>query len=239
MPRMAAALLLLLATPATASGPPLRSGEFVPLAARAGPLACPQSLTTQQGLGHCVGIRPLGAALVNASAGGADIFVQCKAQAKAPQGSSFTYRYPFLRAEQGVPVFGAPLIIPPPTAAAGRSLAGLDERGPEDPLTNLVVWGSATGGGVYGATFSSDYMHLLRLEGGSRWVHVNSTHFVSPTHTAGFKWGALSSVAVLPGAEAGGWRVFGVLPAGPSARAQAHDLPHSTWRSETYQPYAG
>ena len=64
---------LLLAAAAAGSGPPLRSGEFVPLAARAGPLACPQSLTTQQGLGHCVGIRPLGAALVNASAGGVTI----------------------------------------------------------------------------------------------------------------------------------------------------------------------
>jgi hypothetical protein len=54
----------------------LRSGEFVPLAANAGPLVCPQSLTTNEGIGHCVGIKPIGSAVVNSTTGGADIFVQ-------------------------------------------------------------------------------------------------------------------------------------------------------------------
>jgi hypothetical protein len=53
---------------------------------------CPQSLTTLEGIGHCVGITPLGAAPVGAGARGADVFVQCKAQMGPPQGGTFTYR---------------------------------------------------------------------------------------------------------------------------------------------------
>ena len=56
----------------------LRSGSFVPLADDAGFLACPQSLSTFDGLGHCVGIEPLGVTVgLHASL---DLYVQCSAQ---------------------------------------------------------------------------------------------------------------------------------------------------------------
>ena len=78
--------------PCDAEGrPALPSGEFIPLSAP-GRLVCPQSLTTLEGIGHCVGITPLGAAPVGAGARGADVFVQCKAQMGPPQGGTFTYR---------------------------------------------------------------------------------------------------------------------------------------------------
>jgi len=60
----------------------LQSGSFVPLVEHAGPLACPQSLRTLDGLGHCVNITPLAAIKTKKFA---DIFVQCSAQMKAPQ----------------------------------------------------------------------------------------------------------------------------------------------------------
>ena len=206
----------------------MRSGEFVTLAASSGFLACPQSLTTQQGLGHCVGIRPLGAAVVDPTAGGADVFVQCKAQAKPPQGQSITYRYPYLNRDtsSGAPVFGAPVVIEP----WGRAPAAVD--GPEDPMTNLVVWGAAAGQGPYGATFTADTMHLLRLQNGSRWIALDSWKFQSPG------WGGLSSVAVAPQAG-GGFRVCATLAGGHSTRSMNQDLPHSTWRKPDYFPYAG
>ena len=59
------------------------SGEFVPLDAESGFLACPQSLTTKQGLGYCIGVVPLGAAFVSSTAG-ADVFLQCVPQHTGP-----------------------------------------------------------------------------------------------------------------------------------------------------------
>ena len=132
----------------------MRSGAFVPLQADAGPLVCPQSLTTLQGIGHCIGVKPLGAAYVDASAGGADLFVYCSAQESAPQGSRVLYRYPFVtRAPGGVPVFGAPVV--------------LEDWSPKFPLLYpKTVWQIDRHGPVYGAAFSGDYMHLLVLRNG-------------------------------------------------------------------------
>lgn len=201
----------------------LRSGEFVPLAASSGMLTCPQSLTTQQGLGHCVGIRPLGTAVVDLATGGADVFVQCKAQAKPPQGQSVTYRYPYVNRDpgSGAPVFGAPVTIP---QWPGR---------PGDPMTNFVVWGAAPGQTVYAATFTEDRMHVLRLDNGSHWIELNSWKFSTPPG-----WAKLSSVALMPRAG-GGFRVYTALPAGDSTRSLNQELPHSTWRGSDYFPYAG
>ena len=80
----------------------LRSGEFLPLEADSGFLACPQSLTTKQGLGYCIGVVPLGAAVVISNSTGADIFLQCVAQRVGPEygrpyGASVMYRYPYRR----------------------------------------------------------------------------------------------------------------------------------------------
>jgi hypothetical protein len=121
-----------------------KNGEFVPLEADLGPLICPQSLTTLQGIGHCIGIRPLGAAFVNASAGGADIFVHCQAELAAPQGGKFVYRFPFRkRTPSGVPVFGAPLVLPDWTRGAFPLLYPKDGQG---LATTLLLGAGAADG---------------------------------------------------------------------------------------------
>ena len=58
----------------------LRSGRFLPLAEDAGFLACPQSLSTFEGIGHCVGIQPLGVTVGSGMHPPLDLYVQCSAQ---------------------------------------------------------------------------------------------------------------------------------------------------------------
>ena len=206
---------------------PLKSGEFVPLEADLGPLICPQSLTTLQGLGHCIGIRPLGAAFVNASAGGADIFVHCQAQLAAPQGGKFVYRFPFRkRTPSGVPIFGAPLVLPDWT------------RGAFPLLYPKVVWqDERPHGPVYGAAFTSDYMHLLVLRNGAEWEKINSTHFVFP-YSNSTHWGS-DSVAMHAAAGGDGWQVASDFTTGKSSRAHNEISGHKDWRSQSYFPFAG
>ena len=57
-------------------GTDLQSGQFVPLAADAGFLACPQSLKALDGIGHCVDVEPLAAVRSEENPVGSDIFVQ-------------------------------------------------------------------------------------------------------------------------------------------------------------------
>ena len=96
------ALLLFLLSP-LAAALQMRSGEFVPLDAPSGFLACPQSLTTREGLGFCIGADPLGATAT-------DVFVQCSAQRIEPEyGDSVMYRFPLVAIDHGVPTFGAPI----------------------------------------------------------------------------------------------------------------------------------
>ena len=210
----------------------VQSGEWLKLIDEAGPLACPQSLQTQQGVGHCVGISPLGSAVVG-SADGADVFVQCRAQsmtwgqppAFVPQGGSFTYRYPYLGIDNAtkVPIFGSPITIPP-----------------WDPLLPLLapsgVW-QGENHTVQAAAFTSDYMHLLQLAAnGSAWKRLHSWKFKSP---AG--WDHIRSPAVMPHTNGSGWRIFVVQSGGNSSRAKGEFLgvDHARWRSNGYQPYAG
>ena len=179
----------------------------------AGPLVCPQSLTTQQGLGHCIGthslpstdqssmagdpaaapsqllgtgIHPLGSAVLGDAASGADIFVHCGAQMKAPQGASLLYRYPFLRRELhngvGVPVRASLFALSPlyslPHARSTERPSGrpqvfgapvaLPDWSTEFPLlVPKAVWQLGNSGTVFAAAFSSDYMHLLALQNGT------------------------------------------------------------------------
>lgn len=49
-------VLMLSGAVGTLKFPMMESGQFVPLADESGMLACPQSLTTQEGLGHCIGL---------------------------------------------------------------------------------------------------------------------------------------------------------------------------------------
>ena len=94
----------------------LKSGEFVPLVEKAGFLACPQSLKTLDGYGHCVGLIPLGSAKVEGAVQPVpDIFVRCNAQMAPPQGNKYVYRYPFVSydAETSAPIFGSPIKISP------------------------------------------------------------------------------------------------------------------------------
>eukprot|EP01052_Picozoa_sp_SAG31_P063940 SAG31_NODE_22834_length_517_cov_0.691388_1_plen_66_part_10 len=63
----AASLQQLMVLYAGATAGTLRSGDFVPLTEEAGPLICPQSLTTNEGIGHCVGIKPIGSAYTSAT----------------------------------------------------------------------------------------------------------------------------------------------------------------------------
>ena len=89
---LVASISMIVATAETAAlSMTLPSGEFIPLSSP-GRLVCPQSLTTLEGIGHCVGVTPLGAAPVGAAARGADVFVECKAQMGPPQGGTFIYR---------------------------------------------------------------------------------------------------------------------------------------------------
>jgi hypothetical protein len=92
-----------------ASGSPLHSGRFVPVVEQVAALKCPQSLGTLDGTGHCIGLTPLGAAMVDGP--GADIFVQCNAQMAPPQGNRFIYRYPFKSIDPttGTPIFASPI----------------------------------------------------------------------------------------------------------------------------------
>ena len=231
--------LLLFALAATSGGsradavsavaPNLASGAFVALVDDYGPLVCPQSRTTQQGLGHCVGVVPLGAAVTHA-AGGADVFVQCTAQhdtgpGGTPQGGSFTYRFPFSGrdAATGAPVFAAPVLLPPWNA----QLPALSPRTVWQPRPQVV----------HAAAFTSDRMHLLELSANrSTWRHLNTFKLALPSDWVS----ALRSVAVVPKSDqAGGWTVFTTLAAGFSERAYNMGLPHSTWRSASYQPYGG
>ena len=224
----------------------LRSGDWVPLADEVGSLSCPQSKTTQQGIGHCIGITPLGAAIVGgtgAASRGADLFVQCKAQsttwgqppAFVPQGGTFTYRYLFLRFDNatGAPVFAAqPIILPPWNAALPL-------------LAPSAVW-QGVNRTARAAAFTSDYMHLLQLAAnGSVWQHLHSWKFSAPAPAHSGHWQLVvpkpafrSRAAAAAGAGAG-WTIFGVRSSGTSARAKSEFTGHSNWRSTDYEPYAG
>ena len=206
----------------------LRSGEFVPLDAPSGFLACPQSLTTREGLGFCVAATPLGAS-------SADVFVQCAAQLLEPNyGSSLMYRFPLMSIDHGVPTFGAPITLPQDGVLPGNaSLASLATK-------TIVQTDDDT---VLLAAFSSDLMHIVELtDNGTRWKHVSTSNpFALPT-----EWGGnhLSSAAVVLGDKHGdsldGWRVYVSFTTCNSTRAR------SEWsgrgrnsRDEDYYPYTG
>jgi hypothetical protein len=174
----------------------LQSGQFVPLSTKAGFLACPQPLTTLQGIGQCVGIVPLRAAAAG-NASSADVFAQCTAQCwpKVPaQGGSFMYRLPFIRRDsKGLPVFGSPISLP--------------QQGVLPDMRIMSAWptciprrfGGGDRGEVYAAAFSSDCMHVLLLQNGVRWLHLTSSKFKLPA-----SWGGLSCSTVRA-TPPGGW----------------------------------
>jgi hypothetical protein len=219
----------------------LRSGDFVPLAGqqRIGTLACPQSLTTLQGIGFCVGVAPLGAAPVGPSATGADLFLQCSGQHLGAREGSFMLRYPFLRRDRksGVPIFGNPISLSQDRVLpANVSLAALHAK---------VVW-PGPNGTVLAAAFSSDLMHLLQLhENGTRWIRIQSYHYRAPP-----AWSppassdrysivhGVSSVAVSP-ASGGRWVVHSGVDGGESSRSNPGSTRISNKRSADYQPFGG
>ena len=230
----------------TASASALESGSWIPLDSAAGLLACPQSRTAQEHLGDCVGISPLGSAATRPGSAAPDLFAQCEAQriglpARGGRwGSSMLYRYPFLSrdASSGAPLFGAPVPLLQDSVLPGNiSLAD---------LRNKVVWQGGNGTRAFAAVFSSDLVHVLELNGSDGWRYINASRFTLP---AGLGQHGLSSVAVLPPAEAdapgedgcwAGLTAVGVVQTGNSSRSHALFAGHGDdWRSTNYRPYGG
>lgn len=159
---------------------PLQSGHFLPVAAPSAALTCPQSLHSLDGIGHCIGVKPLGAAVFGGSR--ADVFVQCTAQMKPPQGNAFMYRYPFKSFDPttGAPVFGAPVILETtgvfPSPKSNLSLTTLNPK---------TVWGSQDGQSVTLITTGS---HLTVMfddrSGASCRVYIG---LYAPLHASG-RW---------------------------------------------------
>ena len=221
------ALLLSLLSP-LAAALQMRSGEFVPLDAPSGFLACPQSLTTREGLGFCIGADPLGATAT-------DVFVQCSAQRIEPEyGDSVMYRFPLVAIDHGVPTFGAPITLPQEGVLPGNvSLASLS-------IKTIVQTSDSK---VLLAAFSSDRMHILELiQNGTRWSHVlTSDSFALPV-----EWGGshFTSAAVVrsgkPGESTDGWRVYASFVTGNSTRALSEWSGHGRdTRAVDYYPYSG
>jgi hypothetical protein len=242
LPPLLVSLLAVSAAGSTAAVPGnLRSGHFVQLATGTGALACPQSLTTLQGIGFCVGVTPLGAAPVGPAAKGADLFLQCSGQHLGPREGSFMLRYPFLRrdAKSGVPVFGSPISLPQAGVLPGNvSLVELHAK---------VVWAGANGT-VLAAVFSSDLMHLLRLhENGTHWMWTRAYRYKEPPAwsppASSDKYSlvhGVSSVAVSPTPD-GGFMVHLGVDGGESTRSNpaATRISSKLKRSLDFQPYGG
>ena len=208
----------------------MRSGEFIPLAEPYGFLACPQSLTTFEGLGHCVGIEPLGVVPRCVGCAVLDLFARCSAQVGPPQGNRLTYKYPLTGydAPPGSyrPIFGDPIPVPAPPRSGGNQ------------IQIQTIW--AGDGGVvgeptvvHGAAVSSSAFHLLVLRNGSAWEEVESI----PLSAAGWDR-AETSIAVGNGAT-NAWTVYGSQFDQYSARSHNEIDWHKDWRRASYEPFAG
>ncbi len=220
----------------------LQSGEFIKVKEPAALLACPQSLNTLDGFGHCVGMIPLGSARVRGlSSKGKDIFVQCNAQMKPPQGNRFTYRYPYVKKDTrtNVPVFDAPVQIPPFQLNSSHGLLPKFVWEAKETASNY------SSRSVRAAAFTQTCMYILGLNANlNEWMLLRSVPFVLPLHLNNSL--SLSSVVVVENVgstEAGdpgtGWTLYVTLKTGTSARA--HDIfPAKTnWRSVNFHPYGG
>ena len=200
-----------------------RVWEFIPLAAEAGFLACPQSLTGVSSLGNCVNAHPLGAAFVS-SAAGADVFAECVPQ----KGESILYRYPFLRwqPETNFPCSEPPLKL----RVSGEAMSTLQSYAMARKQCGRSTVVASTSPLYRRAAYT--YLHSVAP---NVWKLASSNDFVPP---AG--WLTFSSVAAqsLPSQ---GTRLFGTFPFGNSSRALGifSGRGHDQWRKPTYEPYSG
>ena len=246
--RISMLLLLLLFFEIATQAIVLESGEFVKVKESSALLACPQSLNTLDGFGHCVGMIPLGAARVHGTTSkGRDVFVQCNAQMKPPQGNQFTYRYPFLERDENshIPVFDAPVRIAPFTTNFSTTI--LPKFIWETKVTTKTDFKPT----VRAAAFTQDYMYILTLdESLNRWVLLRTVPFELPiqlNHTL-----SLSSVVLVENVNGDNytyynninnnsisWKLYVTLKTGTSMRS--HDIfpYHANWRSPNFHPYGG
>ena len=246
--RISMLLLLLLFFEIATQAIVLESGEFVKVKESSALLACPQSLNTLDGFGHCVGMIPLGAARVHGTTSkGRDVFVQCNAQMKPPQGNQFTYRYPFLERDKNshIPVFDAPVRIAPFTTNFSTTI--LPKFIWETKVTTKTDFKPT----VRAAAFTQDYMYILTLdESLNRWVLLRTVPFELPiqlNHTL-----SLSSVVLVENVNGDNytyynninnnsisWKLYVTLKTGTSMRS--HDIfpYHANWRSPNFHPYGG
>ena len=197
----------------------LESGQFVPLVEEAGFLACPQSLKTLDGLGHCVNIAPLAAVRAASNSGGADLFARCIAQMRAPQGGTYTYQFPFLRwdADSDVPMFEKPIMLTPATFKGY-------------PVHPESIWKSPSDGSVRGLTVAPGLIHLLTLTDDHKWLVEKSIQFSHP----GFSKASL----VIEGVDEQ-LTIYSVVQTGNSSRALNLFPYNQNWRAKGYEPFSG